>query len=354
MDRAEYEALRRRAARRREDRVQATGETDTPYFEGCLPIEVMAERGRETLRFGPLKPVGLTNPHAPGGEAVRRRPAPPRQRARHALQHRRLPDQDEARRADRGVPDDPRPRERRLRPARRHPPQHLPRTRRGCSTAACGCRPTRGCASPARSPASRATSRARRWACSPAGSPPPSASAAASPRRRRRPRWARSSATSPAAPTPQTFQPMNVNFGLFPPLDDGARRPARPARPLQGLHRPRQGRLRRLARARGDPRLSRGPIRPRRDMARTPRIAGKLDGTARAEPSPPAGSQGTLTMTKFTLNGAEASFDAPGRDAVALGHPRHRRPAGHQVRLRRRRSAAPAPSTSTARRSAAA
>ena len=42
-----------------------TGRRDTPYFEGCLPIEVMAERGRETLRFGPLKPVGLTNPHAP-------------------------------------------------------------------------------------------------------------------------------------------------------------------------------------------------------------------------------------------------------------------------------------------------
>ena len=41
------------------------GETETPYFEGCLPIEVMAERGRETLRFGPMKPVGLTNPHAP-------------------------------------------------------------------------------------------------------------------------------------------------------------------------------------------------------------------------------------------------------------------------------------------------
>ena len=36
-----------------------------PYFEGCLPIEVMAERGRETLRHGPLKPFGLTNPHAP-------------------------------------------------------------------------------------------------------------------------------------------------------------------------------------------------------------------------------------------------------------------------------------------------
>jgi methylenetetrahydrofolate--tRNA-(uracil-5-)-methyltransferase len=37
----------------------------TPYFDGCLPIEVMAERGRETLRHGPMKPVGLTNPHRP-------------------------------------------------------------------------------------------------------------------------------------------------------------------------------------------------------------------------------------------------------------------------------------------------
>lgn len=40
-------------------------EKNTPYFEGCLPIEVMAERGIETLRFGPMKPVGLTNPHQP-------------------------------------------------------------------------------------------------------------------------------------------------------------------------------------------------------------------------------------------------------------------------------------------------
>jgi methylenetetrahydrofolate--tRNA-(uracil-5-)-methyltransferase len=37
-------------------------EKSTPYFEGCLPIEVMAERGRETLRFGPMKPVGLRDP----------------------------------------------------------------------------------------------------------------------------------------------------------------------------------------------------------------------------------------------------------------------------------------------------
>ncbi|MEK9945077.1 MAG: methylenetetrahydrofolate--tRNA-(uracil(54)-C(5))-methyltransferase (FADH(2)-oxidizing) TrmFO [Alphaproteobacteria bacterium] len=40
-------------------------EKDTPYFEGCLPIEIMAERGPETLRYGPMKPVGLTNPHQP-------------------------------------------------------------------------------------------------------------------------------------------------------------------------------------------------------------------------------------------------------------------------------------------------
>ena len=42
-------------------------ERDTPYFEGCLPIEVMAARGRDTLAFGPMKPVGLRNPHQGGG-----------------------------------------------------------------------------------------------------------------------------------------------------------------------------------------------------------------------------------------------------------------------------------------------
>jgi methylenetetrahydrofolate--tRNA-(uracil-5-)-methyltransferase len=40
-------------------------EASTPYFDGCLPIEVMASRGRETLRYGPMKPIGLTNPHNP-------------------------------------------------------------------------------------------------------------------------------------------------------------------------------------------------------------------------------------------------------------------------------------------------
>lgn len=40
-------------------------EKNTPYFDGCLPIEVMASRGVDTLRYGPMKPVGLTNPHSP-------------------------------------------------------------------------------------------------------------------------------------------------------------------------------------------------------------------------------------------------------------------------------------------------
>jgi len=45
------------------EKVQPKEFEKTPYFEACLPIEVMAERGRQTMQFGPLKPVGLENPH---------------------------------------------------------------------------------------------------------------------------------------------------------------------------------------------------------------------------------------------------------------------------------------------------
>jgi NAD(FAD)-utilizing enzyme possibly involved in translation len=41
------------------EKVQPKEFEKTPYFEGCIPIEVMAERGRQTMQFGPLKPVGL-------------------------------------------------------------------------------------------------------------------------------------------------------------------------------------------------------------------------------------------------------------------------------------------------------
>src|SRR5919206_1482119 len=64
MDRAQYEAFV--AALLAGDKTQFHDwEKSTPYFDGCLPIEVMAERGVETLRHGPMKPVGLTNPHQP-------------------------------------------------------------------------------------------------------------------------------------------------------------------------------------------------------------------------------------------------------------------------------------------------
>ena len=67
MNRAQYEAFID-ALLAAEKTVFHEGET-AGYFDGCLPIEVMAERGRETLRHGPMKPVGLTNAHDPQEKA---------------------------------------------------------------------------------------------------------------------------------------------------------------------------------------------------------------------------------------------------------------------------------------------
>ena len=61
MDKAQYEAFI--DALLLADKTEFHEGETAGYFDGCLPIEVMAERGRETLRFGPMKPVGLTNPH---------------------------------------------------------------------------------------------------------------------------------------------------------------------------------------------------------------------------------------------------------------------------------------------------
>src|SRR5438270_1760655 len=63
LDRAEYEAFV--AALLAGDKIEFYDwEKTTPYFEGCLPVEVMAARGPETLRFGPMKPVGLRDPRS--------------------------------------------------------------------------------------------------------------------------------------------------------------------------------------------------------------------------------------------------------------------------------------------------
>ncbi|WP_294642165.1 methylenetetrahydrofolate--tRNA-(uracil(54)-C(5))-methyltransferase (FADH(2)-oxidizing) TrmFO, partial [uncultured Aureimonas sp.] len=63
MDRDQYEAFV--AALVAGDKTEFREWEGTPYFDGCLPIEVMAERGPETLRHGPMKPMGLTNAHNP-------------------------------------------------------------------------------------------------------------------------------------------------------------------------------------------------------------------------------------------------------------------------------------------------
>ena len=63
MDEAQYRAFHQGLLD--SDKAEFKEWENVPYFDGCLPIEVMAERGRETLRHGPLKPFGLTNPHDP-------------------------------------------------------------------------------------------------------------------------------------------------------------------------------------------------------------------------------------------------------------------------------------------------
>jgi methylenetetrahydrofolate--tRNA-(uracil-5-)-methyltransferase len=67
MDKAQYEAFI--DALLAADKTEFHENETAGYFDGCLPIEVMAERGRETLRFGPMKPVGLTNAHRPEDKA---------------------------------------------------------------------------------------------------------------------------------------------------------------------------------------------------------------------------------------------------------------------------------------------
>ncbi len=101
-------------------------ETNTPYFDGCLPVEVMAERGHETLRHGPMKPVGLTNPHNPTVKPYAI--VQLRQDNKLGTLYNIVGFQTKLklRRAAARVPHHSGPRERRIRPARRPAPQHLP------------------------------------------------------------------------------------------------------------------------------------------------------------------------------------------------------------------------------------
>ena len=146
----------------------------TPYFDGCLPIEVMAERGRETLRHGPMKPVGLTNAHDPKVKpyaVVQLRQDNALGTLFNMVGFQTKLKYGEQGRMFRMIPGLERPNSRGSAACTATPIS----IRRACSTRACASRPRRDCASPARSPAAKAMSRAPRSASSPAVSPPPSA-----------------------------------------------------------------------------------------------------------------------------------------------------------------------------------
>jgi methylenetetrahydrofolate--tRNA-(uracil-5-)-methyltransferase len=194
----------------------------TPYFDGCLPIEIMAERGRETLRHGPMKPMGLTNAHNPDIKAY----AVVQLRQDNALGtlYNMVGFQTKLKygaQADifRMIPGLENAEFARLGGLHRNTYLNSPLL----LDAACSSRAARACALPVRSPAARAMSKARPWA-------------ARRPLRRSRAHWRRTGSVPPATtafgallnhitgghllsadePGKRSFQPMNVNFGLFP------------------------------------------------------------------------------------------------------------------------------------------
>ena len=95
-----------------------------PFFEACLPIEELAKRGRETLRFGPMKPVGLDDPRT-GRRAVGCRATPAGKYAGAELQHRRISEPPKIWRAGAHFASDPRVRASRVSPLRTDSSQHL-------------------------------------------------------------------------------------------------------------------------------------------------------------------------------------------------------------------------------------
>ena len=202
MDKAQYEAFVQ--ALLDGDKTEFKEWEGTPYFDGCLPIEVMAERGAETLRHGPMKPMGLTNAHNPTVKAY----AVVQLRQDNALGtlynmvgfQTKLKHGEQVR-IFRTIPG---PGERRVRAARRPAPQHLHQLADAARPVAAAEVAARACALPARSPAARAMSKARRSACSPGASPRPSGSASRCRCRRPRPPSARCSTTSPAATSSPT------------------------------------------------------------------------------------------------------------------------------------------------------
>ena len=195
----------------------------TPYFEGCLPIEVMAERGPETLRFGPMKPVGLTNTHQPGRTPPCGGAAPPGQCPRHAVEHGRLPNQTQAWRAGSHLPHDPGPCQCGVRAARRTAPEHIPQQseaarrqpspeRRQAASLRRADHRGGGLCRVRRHRAHRRSLRRERAAGRLTPPPPTTALGALLAH------ITGGHLSADGEGAARSFQPMNVNFGLFPPL----------------------------------------------------------------------------------------------------------------------------------------
>ena len=186
----------------------------------------MAERGAETLRHGPMKPMGLTNAHNPTVKAyavVQLRQDNALGTLYNMVGFQTKLKYGEQVRVFRTIPG---PGECRVRAARRPAPQHLHQLADAARPIAAAEVAARACASPARSPAAKAMSKAPRSACWPAASPPPSGSARRC--RCRRPTTAFGALlnhitgghiVSDDEPGKRSFQPMNINFGLFPPVE---------------------------------------------------------------------------------------------------------------------------------------
>ncbi len=116
------------------EKVEPRSFEDVRYFEGCLPVEVMASRGEMTLAFGPMKPVGLVDPRT-GPAPLRGGAAPPGGRRRDRVQPGRLPDSHDVDRARSRPSNDSGARGRGDPPLRQRPPEHLRRCAAGARRA---------------------------------------------------------------------------------------------------------------------------------------------------------------------------------------------------------------------------
>ena len=278
------------------------------YFEGCLPIEVMAERGAEVLAYGPMKPVGLEDPR------TGQRPHAVVQLRRedvggHGLQPRRLPD---AAHLAGAAADLPRPScpglaERRVPAARADPPEHVRRGAAACSRPTSPLASGRTCSSRGKSPASRATS-----------SPPPAGTSRRAPscdRLAGRP-FRAAARGDRAGRAPPTCHRRGPSAGVRLPADE------RRVRAVPAAHGapPRQGRAQggpRGAGAKGDRAVDRPVAERRRRSPQSPDRSPPPSRVRSPRPAPGAATRGAKRgLGRRRLRGAGARAEGARPDGA--------------------------------------